>query len=80
MQDCIGAGLPSVASQDLANNLAAPGYINRVSDKLDPAEIATALATQLGANLNTEPERLAYCETHSMPRYAKSLLEVLGLG
>ncbi len=80
LQDCIGAGLPSVASQDLANNLAAPVYINRVSDTLDPAEIATALAAQLGANLNTEPERLAYCETHSMSHYAKSLLELLEPG
>jgi glycosyltransferase involved in cell wall biosynthesis len=77
LQDCITAGLPAVANQDLAGNLSAPSYIKRIPDRLDPAQIAAALGELLESHLNTEPERLAYCENHSMARYAQTLLEIL---
>ena len=77
LQDCITAGLPAVANQDLAGNLSAPSYIKRIPDRLDPAQIATAFGELLENSFNTEPERLAYCENHSMARYAKTLLEIL---
>ena len=35
LQDCIGTGLPSVASRDLAENINAPDYVIRVADKPD---------------------------------------------
>ncbi|MDD2794474.1 glycosyltransferase [Acidocella sp.] len=77
LQDCIAAGLPSVASHDLADNIAAPSYIKTVSDMLDPTEIAAALIERLSAHDDTEAERHAYCAAHAMARYAASLLEIL---
>ena len=79
LQDCIAAGLPTVANQDLAENLQAPSYVRRVSDQLDPQEIARALAEMLdtAGRHDREFERTDYCATHSMARYAKSLLEIL---
>jgi glycosyltransferase involved in cell wall biosynthesis len=79
LQDCIAAGLPSVANADLANNLDAPGYITRVDDHLDPQEIATALLTRLTIRLSTESARLRYAEDHSMTGYAIDLMGVLGI-
>jgi glycosyltransferase involved in cell wall biosynthesis len=77
LADCIAAGLPSVATRDLAENIAAPSYVRRVSDTLDVAEIADALEATLEAPRNTEPERAAHCETFSMARYAQKLLDML---
>ncbi|GLR67406.1 hypothetical protein GCM10010909_20870 [Acidocella aquatica] len=79
LQDCIAAGLPTVASHDLAENIAAPGYVKTVSDRLDPTGIAAALMERLSAHDDTEAERHAYCEAHAMARYAASLLELLEL-
>jgi len=75
LQDCIAAGLPGIASADLAENINAPSSILRISDALAPDEIATALERTLHTNLDTEPERAAYCATHSMTHYAERLLE-----
>jgi glycosyltransferase involved in cell wall biosynthesis len=79
LQDCIAAGLPTVASHDLAENLQAPSYVHRVSDQFDPQEIAQALAGMLDAagRHKHEAERTDYCATHNMARYANSLLEIL---
>lgn len=77
LQDCIAAGLPGVANQDLADNIFAPGYIARVPDALDAAQIAEALAQTLDTPRDTEAERREYCETYSMSRYAKLLLDAL---
>jgi glycosyltransferase involved in cell wall biosynthesis len=79
LQDCIAAGLPSVATRDLAENIDAPDYVTRVGDMLDPAEIADALERALAAPRSRfEPERVAQCERYSMARYAEGLLQVLG--
>jgi glycosyltransferase involved in cell wall biosynthesis len=77
LQDCIGAGLPTVATADLAENLSAPGYVKRVCDVLDAREIATALEEVLTASISTEEERRAYCTAHSMAPYAATLLQLL---
>jgi glycosyltransferase involved in cell wall biosynthesis len=79
LQDCIAAGLPTVASHDLAENLQAPSYVHRVSDQFDPQEIAQALAGMLDAagRHKHEAERTDYCATHSMAHYVNSLLEIL---
>ena len=79
LQDCIAAGLPSVANADLADNIAAPAYVGRVADRLDPGEIATALEMALHAERDFEVARAAYCAAHSMDAYARRLLETLGL-
>jgi glycosyltransferase involved in cell wall biosynthesis len=77
LQDCIAAGLPGVANQDLADNIFAPGYIARVPDALNAAQIAEALAQTLDTPRDTEAERREYCETYSMTRYARLLLDAL---
>jgi glycosyltransferase involved in cell wall biosynthesis len=79
LQDCIAAGLPTIANSDLAEALDAPGYVRRVSDDLDPAEIAAALEEILAAEYETEPQRLEYNEAHTMHHYARGLCESLGL-
>jgi glycosyltransferase involved in cell wall biosynthesis len=79
LQDCIAAGLPSVANLDLAEALDAPGYVKRVSDCLDPAEIASALIEILDGKSDTELQRLEYTAAHGMDGYARGLCEVLGL-
>ena len=77
LHDCIAAGLPAVASRDLADNLSAPIYVKRVSNTPDAAEIAAALAAALTENSATEWERAAYCDANSMASYAKKLLNLL---
>lgn len=78
LQDCIAAGLPTVANHDLADNLDAPSYIHRVGDELNPIEIRDAFLT-LRATHGTgyEQERQAYAERYSMARYAERLCEML---
>ncbi|MGE4481617.1 glycosyltransferase [Acidocella sp.] len=77
LQDCIGTGLPSVASRDLAENINAPAYVERVADNPDPCEIAFALGKTLATPRDTEEARTAYCAAHSMTAYAARLLEML---
>jgi hypothetical protein len=77
LQDCIAAGLPAVASADLADALDAPSYIRRVAD---PAEIAKALSRCLTWKTDTENERAAYTAAHGMDAYAAGLIRVLSLG
>ena len=82
LQDCIAAGLPSVANDDLAENLDAPSFVRRVPDRLNPTEISNALRRVFVGNQPRnvyEPERAAYCDEHSMARYASSLCATLEL-
>jgi glycosyltransferase involved in cell wall biosynthesis len=75
LQDAISAGLPAVASHDLAANLAAPAYVKRVGS--NPDEIAAALAEILRTRPDTAAARAAYCTAHGMDRYATALLAML---
>lgn len=77
LQDCIGTGLPTVASRDLAENINAPDYVTRVADQPEPREIATALAKALARPGRNETARATYCAAHSMASYARKLLEIL---
>jgi hypothetical protein len=79
LQDCIAAGLPTVANEDLAAALDAPSYVSRVADALDPKEIAGALSVLLTWKPNTDYERAAYTAAHSMAGYAEGLCKTLGL-
>ncbi|MDR3521116.1 MAG: hypothetical protein P4L54_05815 [Acidocella sp.] len=80
LQDCIASGLPSVANEDLADNLAAPDYILRVPDTLPPMAIAASLLAVLTNRPATEAARAAYMAQHNMRTYAKQLCNLLGLG
>ena len=77
LQDCIGVGLPSVASRDLAENIGAPDYVKRVADKPDPEEIALVLEKTLAEPRDTESARADYCANHAMAAYAERLVEIL---
>jgi glycosyltransferase involved in cell wall biosynthesis len=82
LADCIAAGLPTVASRDLAENIEAPNFVKRVADLPDPTDIAAAfisLAQSEASQMHWIEERLDYCERHSMTNYAKGLCEILGL-
>ncbi|MBB3143621.1 glycosyltransferase involved in cell wall biosynthesis [Phyllobacterium trifolii] len=79
--DCIAAGLPTVANDDMAEAMDAPSYILRVPDHPSPVLIAEALAeisdrirdrTKLGG------ERLLYSDEHSFKRYSELLCQYLG--
>jgi glycosyltransferase involved in cell wall biosynthesis len=80
--DCIAAGLPTVVNDDLASAFDSPSYVLRVSDELDPREIANTLDAAIGHGLHRcrhEEERRSYVESHSFDRYAVQLLDVLGV-
>ncbi len=79
LQDCIAAGLPAVANEDLASALDAPSYVTRVADTLDPRDIASALTAIRDRRPDTEPECAAYTEDRSMDAYARGLCEILEL-
>jgi glycosyltransferase involved in cell wall biosynthesis len=82
LMDCVTAGLPTVANEDLAGALDAPDYVRRVNDKFNPVLIAEAAAELIEAGLHSQrPEeaRLAYAEEHSPAVYADRLLSALGL-
>lgn len=82
LQDCIAAGLASVANADLAEAIEAPDYVLRVPDALSPVLIAEALAKLLddGANGHRHAAaRLDYADAHSFARYTDRLFAALGL-
>lgn len=82
LMDCIAAGLTTVANDDLAEAVDAPGFVLRVADALDPAEIADRLAAAIATGLHAgrhDAERRAYAAGHSFEAYAARLLELLGL-
>lgn len=80
LQDCIAAGLPSVANADLAATINAPFYITRVADHLNPDEIADALASLLATPPYTVFARADYTAARSMAAYAEGLFKLLELG
>jgi glycosyltransferase involved in cell wall biosynthesis len=80
LQDCISAGLPSVANHDLAESLDAPSYVRRVTDALAPEEIAAALRDVIDDDrprVAHAAERADYCARYSMENYANALCEIL---
>lgn len=79
LQDCISAGLPAVANADLAAALNAPFYVTRIGDRLDPDEIAAALAAILAEPPNTDFARADYTTARGMAAYADGLCKLLGL-
>lgn len=77
LTDCVAAGLPTVANEDLAAAIDAPSYIERVPDHPDETRVADALAACLDRGLDRgrhADERLAFCRDHSFDAYARSLL------
>jgi glycosyltransferase involved in cell wall biosynthesis len=82
LQDCIAAGLPTVADDDLAATLDAPDYVSRVDTEGDPMLIADAFEALIAQGLHRQRDMAAradYCDEHSMDKYASRLCEVLAL-
>jgi len=78
--DCVSAGLPTVANEDLAAALDAPAYVARVSDRLDPGAVARAIEgwLQAGGELGRdESARQRFSVDHSFDTYAAELAERL---
>jgi glycosyltransferase involved in cell wall biosynthesis len=80
--DCIAAGLPGVANDDLAQAMEAPSYVRRVPDHLSPVLIAEAVAELVDRGMHRKrdsEERRAYNEVHNFQVYAHRLCAALGL-
>jgi glycosyltransferase involved in cell wall biosynthesis len=81
LMDCIAAGLPTVANEDLAAALDAPTTVARVPDDFTAEDVATAMEGLLArGGGRDEATRVDYCAEHSIDRYAEALLATLGLG
>ena len=82
LTDCVAAGLPTVANEDLAAAIGAPAYVERVADRPSVSHVANALAVSLERGRERqahEAERLAFAREHSFDAYARGLLtRVLG--
>lgn len=79
--DCIAAGLPTVANDDMAEAMDAPSYVLRVPDHPSPVLIAEALAEisdRIRDRTNLSGERLLYSDEHSFGRYSVLLCQSLG--
>jgi glycosyltransferase involved in cell wall biosynthesis len=82
LMDCVSAGLPTVANDDLAVAMEAPDFVLRCPDHFSPIRIAEAIYTAAEKGLHHQrvtPERDAYLKEHNFDNYARRLLEILGL-
>ena len=82
LTDCISAGLPTVASSNLAVSCEAPEYVLTVPDRFSPLQVAEQLALIWESRANRSAHdhaRATYLETHNFEYYGKRLLEILGL-
>jgi hypothetical protein len=80
--DCITAGLPTVANDDLAEAMDAPEYVYRVPDSLSPTLIAERIfeAVQNAAHrTRSSVSRGEYLAEHHFDHYAKRMMQVLGI-
>jgi glycosyltransferase involved in cell wall biosynthesis len=81
--DCIAAGLPTVANDDLASAMEAPAYVRRIPDQISPVLIAEAVADVIDGGgcqrSRWEGQRRLYTAEHSFRRYAERLVASIGL-
>ncbi len=81
LNDCIAAGLPTVANDHLAESSLAPAFVRRVNDDLSPILIAEALLDIIasGDHIDRPQEQArAFAADHSVERYAERMMESLG--
>ena len=80
LMDCVAAGLPTVANDDLAAAVEAPAYVARVPDRPSPEAVAAGLEACLtrGADRSRhEPAREAFAAAHGFDAYARALLDAV---
>ena len=83
LADCIAFGVPTVTTNELAEEHEAPGYVRAVAPDASSIQIAEALEPLVELRRSdlaaTERDRVAYLEARSGDRYAADLLGALGL-
>jgi glycosyltransferase involved in cell wall biosynthesis len=82
MLDCIGSGLVTVANDDLAEALDSPATVLRIPDDLSADAVSAQLIEAYRQGMHHDrllPCRADYLREHSFDRYARELLQVLGL-
>jgi FkbM family methyltransferase len=83
LADCIAFGLPTVTSEDVANEMGAPGYVVTTGSATSSLLIAEAIdglcERRRRSTATIETERREYLETHTVDAYARGLLAALGL-
>jgi glycosyltransferase involved in cell wall biosynthesis len=82
LSDCIAAGLPSVATVELAEACESPSYVRTIGEGLSPMQIAEQLAAiREEARLREWwlVERADYLRMHSFEYYVQRLREILGV-
>ena len=83
LADCIAFGVPSVTTQDIADEMSAPAYVATTGSTTRPSLIAEAIdglcERRRRSAATIEAERREYLETHTVDSYARGLLAALGL-
>ncbi|QGJ68567.1 Hypothetical protein PBC10988_2270 [Planctomycetales bacterium 10988] len=83
LSDCILAGLPTIANEDLAEAIESPEYVKRVSDQFDGEEIGKAMLAFISDSAQNLPRKSIhrdnYLKKHCFENYALQLVEGLGL-
>jgi glycosyltransferase involved in cell wall biosynthesis len=82
LQDCIAAGIPTVANENLCEAIDAPGYVTRVPDDLSSASIADAIAGMVAENKHIyrqDDEREQYSRERNFQIYTRRLLQAQGI-
>jgi glycosyltransferase involved in cell wall biosynthesis len=80
LNDCVAAGLPSVANEHLAESMLAPSFVRRVPDSLSALLVAEAvLDIESSGQAHSRPieEARAFARRHSPAAYCAQLLEAL---
>ena len=80
LMDCAVAGLPVVATDELATCLEAPSYVHRIPNHVSPLLVAEQLAVfhQCGYDRSkTEVERQEFYRLHSFETYVRRLHQIL---
>jgi glycosyltransferase involved in cell wall biosynthesis len=84
LADCIAFGVPTVTTETIARELDAPGYVGTTPIPTSSLVLAEAILSLRdrrktdGGSL--EKQRRDYLERRSADRYARALLDALGLG
>jgi glycosyltransferase involved in cell wall biosynthesis len=83
LADCIAFGVPTITTQDIADEMDAPSYVQAVNSLTSSLLVAEAIdglrQLRRTAFEKIEDERRDYLSRRSVDAYARSLLEALGL-
>ena len=82
LSDCVSAGLPGVATGELAESCDAPAYVLRVPIVCSPLHVAEGLATiwdNRSDRSSTREIQKTYLATHNYDSYVRRLCEILEL-